>query len=105
MESAIEMKGRPEVAGITSIHAIKDAIEVCKRTRLTGWALVAYAQYLVARKMTYSRHNIWPSPSHAFEIGAGYCQQQALALKQIYDALGIRAWPVFATRCWFPPKV
>jgi hypothetical protein len=99
------MGHQPTRAGISGMRNIKEAVEACKSTGLTGWALVAYAQNLVARKMAYSRHNIWPSPSHAFEIGAGYCQQQALALKQIYNALGISAWPVFATRCRFPPKV
>jgi len=31
----------------------------------------------------------------------GYCEQQALALKHIYDQLGIEARPVFALRCTF----
>ena len=35
----------------------------------------------------------------------GYCEQQALALKHIYDRLGIEARPVFALRCKFPAKV
>jgi hypothetical protein len=35
----------------------------------------------------------------------GYCQQQALALKRIYDGLGIPARPVYALRCSFPPAV
>jgi hypothetical protein len=35
----------------------------------------------------------------------GYCEQQTLALKHIYDRLGIEARPVFALRCKFPAKV
>jgi hypothetical protein len=35
----------------------------------------------------------------------GYCKQQALALKKIYDRLGITARPVFSLRCKFPAKV
>jgi hypothetical protein len=34
----------------------------------------------------------------------GYCEQQALALKHIYDGLGIETRPVFALRCIFPAK-
>jgi hypothetical protein len=35
----------------------------------------------------------------------GYCEQQALALKKIYDRLGITARPVFSLRCKFPAKI
>lgn len=88
--------------GITTLD---DAVEVCQRTHLHGWELVAYAQSLVARKFTYSRLNTWDTPARAFERGMGYCEQQALALKYIYDQLGIEARPVFALRCKFPAKV
>jgi transglutaminase-like putative cysteine protease len=88
--------------GITTID---DAVEACRRTHLQGWELVAYAQNLTARKFTYSRLNTWDTPSSAFERGMGYCEQQALALKKIYDRLGIETRPVFALRCKFPPKV
>ena len=88
--------------GITTID---DAIEACRRTHLQGWDLVAYAQNIAARKFTYSRLNTWDTPSRAFERGMGYCEQQALALKKIYDGLGIEVRPVFALRCKFPAKV
>jgi transglutaminase-like putative cysteine protease len=94
--------GRVSMDGITTID---DAVEACRRTHLLGWDLVAYAQNLVARKFTYSRLNTWDTPSRAFERGMGYCEQQALALKKIYDRLGIEARPVFALRCKFPTKV
>jgi hypothetical protein len=87
--------------GITTLD---DAVETCRRTDLRGWELVAYAQHLVARKFTYSRLNTWDTPSRAFERGMGYCEQQALALKYIYDKLGIASRPVFALRCKFPAK-
>jgi len=88
--------------GITTID---DAVEACRRTQLQGWDLVAYAQNLAAKKFTYSRLNTWDTPSRAFERGIGYCEQQALALKKIYDRLDIETRPVFAMRCQFPAKV
>lgn len=94
--------GRVSMDGITTIG---DAVEACRRTHLQGWDLVAYAQNLAARKFTYSRLNTWDTPSRAFERGMGYCEQQALALKKIYDWLGIDARPVFALRCKFPARV
>jgi hypothetical protein len=75
--------------GITSID---DAVEACRRTHLQGWDLVAYAQNLVAREFTYSRLKTWDTPSRAFERGMGYCEQQALALKKIYNRLGINMY-------------
>jgi hypothetical protein len=35
----------------------------------------------------------------------GYCEQQTLALKYIYDRLGITSILVFSLRCKFPAKV
>jgi hypothetical protein len=90
---------------ITGITTIASAVTACRQTGLRGWALVAYAQNLAARQFTYSRRNPWDSPAQAFARGQGYCQQQALALKQIYDGLEIVAQPVYATRCKFPPAV
>ncbi len=95
-------QSRVSMDGITTID---DAVEACWRTQLQGWDLVAYAQNLAARKFTYSRLNTWDTPSRAFERGMGYCEQQVLALKKIYDRLGIETRPVFAFRCKFPAKV
>ena len=95
-------QSRVSLDGITTIE---DAVEACRRTKLQGWDLVAYAQHLVARKFTYSRLNTWDTPSRAFERGMGYCEQQVLALKKIYDRLGIESRPVFALRCTFPAEV
>jgi hypothetical protein len=94
--------GRVSMDGITTIG---DAVEACRHTQLQGWEQVSYAQQLVARKFTYSRLNTWESSSRAFERGMGYCEQQALALKKIYDRLGIAARPVFSLRCKFPARV
>jgi hypothetical protein len=88
--------------GITTID---DAVAVCRHIHLQGWDQVAYAQNLAAKKFTYSRLNTWDTPSRAFERGMGYCEQQALALKKIYDKLGIETRPVFCMRCKFPAKV
>ena len=90
---------------LDGVVTIDDAVKACRRTHLQGWDLVAYAQNLSARKFTYSRLNTWDTPSRAFERGMGYCEQQALALKKIYDRLGIETRPVFAMLCKFPAKV
>jgi hypothetical protein len=58
----------------------------------------------VARKFTYSRLNTWDTPARAFERGRGYCEQQALALNAVLEALGFQTRPVFALRCQFPGK-
>ena len=92
---------KPNRVSMDGITTIDDAVEACRRTQLHGWDLVAYAQNLAARKFTYSRLNTWDTPSRAFERGMGYCEHQALALKHIYDQLGIQAEPVFALRCTF----
>ncbi len=94
----------PSDVAMDGITSIPDAVAACQRSGLTGWELVAYAQQLVAHKFTYSRLNTWDTPARAFERGRGYCEQQALALKTIYDALGIQTRPVFALRCAFPSK-
>lgn len=94
--------GRTTVDGITTLA---DAVEACRRSQLRGWDLVTYAQQLVASKFSYSRLNPWDTPSRAFERGLGYCEQQTLALKYIFDRLGIASRPVFALRCRFPAKV
>ena len=96
---------KPSRVSMDGITTIDDAVEACRRTQLHGWDLVAYAQNLAARKFTYSRLNTWDTPSRAFERGMGYCEQQALALKKIYDRLLIEARPVFALRCKFPAEV
>ncbi len=96
---------RPSCVALDGIMTIDDAVEACRRTGLHGWELVAYAQKLAARKFTYSRLNTWDTPDRAFERGMGYCEQQTLALKHIYDRLGIEARPVFSLRCKFPASV
>ena len=83
------------------IVTIDDAVTVCRATGLDGWELAAYAQNLTARKFSYTRRYPWDTPARAFERGQGYCQQQALALKQIYDELGIKNKVVYAARVRF----
>jgi hypothetical protein len=95
----------PSRVALGDVMTIGDAVEVCRRSGLQGWELVAYAQHLVARKFTYSRLNTWDTPARAFARGRGYCEQQALALKRIYDRLGIVCMPVFSLGCVFPPKL
>jgi hypothetical protein len=93
--------GRVALEGVTTLE---QAINLCRRSGLEGWELVAFAQNLAARKFSYSRLNSWEAPARAFERGRGYCQQQAQALKKILDGLGIEAKLVYALRCQFPAK-
>lgn len=90
---------RVSLDGITTIA---DAVSACEQSGLEGWDLIGYAQNIVARKMRYSRLNPWDSPSRAFERGMGYCLQATLALKEIYDRLGIGSSLVYAYKCKFP---
>jgi hypothetical protein len=85
------------------VATIEEAVVACRRSGLEGWDLVAFAQHLTAEKFTYSRCNPWDSPSRAFERGLGYCQQQALALNEIYRGLAVDSRLVYANRCGFPP--
>jgi hypothetical protein len=94
--------GRTTVDGITTIE---DAVKVLKTSGLSGLGLVARAQGLTAGKMEYSRRNPWDSWSRCFERGMGYCIQQGMALRTIYDRLGIESRPVQAFRCAFPEGV
>jgi transglutaminase-like putative cysteine protease len=94
--------GRTTLNGVTTLD---DAVVAARASRLLGWDLVAFVQQLAARKFAYSRRNPWDTPGRAFERGLGYCQQQALALNDIYRQLGVRSVPVYAMRCQFPPKV
>ena len=80
-----------ETFSVDGVTTIGDAVHACQESRKSRWALVEYAQKLVARKFTYSRRNSWESPEKAFARGQGYCVQQALALRKIYDRLGIVA--------------
>jgi hypothetical protein len=73
------------------ITTLADAVHTCQESRLKSWELVEYAQKLTARKFMYSRRNSWESAEKAFARGQGYCVQQALALKKIYDKLQIDA--------------
>jgi hypothetical protein len=86
------------------VCTIDDAVSAARESGKTGWELVTYLQRLTARKFTYSRHNAWDSPARAFERGLGYCAQQALALKLIYQRLGLESWTVHAFRCRFPAR-
>jgi transglutaminase superfamily protein len=102
LKRRLPKEGRTTVDGVTTIAG---AVDACRRAGLSGWDLAAYAQNLAARKFSYSRLNTWDSPARAFERGMGYCEQQARALKRIYDALGIASRPVMAMRCRFPPEM
>lgn len=87
---------RTTVDGITTID---EAVVLCQRSGLEGWALVHFAQKLTAKKFAvYSALNLWDMPSRAFAHGMGYCTQYNLALKQILDRLGFQTTAVFALK-------
>ena len=84
---------------LEGIVTLDDAAAACRRSGLTGWELVTYAQRLVYRKFTYySCRNLWDTPAGAFRRGMGYCTQYNLALKQILDRLGFDVRAVFSLR-------
>lgn len=84
---------------LNGVVSLQDAIADCRRSGLSGWDLVAYAQQLVARKFAiYTTRNLWDSPARAFAHGMGYCTQYNLALKQILDRLGFTTEAVFCLR-------
>jgi hypothetical protein len=93
---------RPGWTTVEGVTTLGDALLAARTSGLRGWPLVAFVQRLAARKFAYSRRNPWDTPARAFERGMGYCQQQALALNEIYQGLGITSRPVYAMRCSFP---
>lgn len=84
---------------------IPEAVTESQGAGLTGWALVEYAQKLVAGSMTYSYSNSLDMPDVAFEKGRGYCWHQASALNMILTALGFNSRLVHAVRNQFAGKV
>jgi hypothetical protein len=90
---------------ITGSAAIVAAIGQCRETGLTGWALVEYAQKLVAGRMTYSYYHSFDAPETAFARGMGYCWQQAGALNHILAGLGVDSRLVHSVRNRFPDMV
>ena len=81
---------------------LKEAIEVCGKSNLSGWELVEYAQCLVHSNMTYSYDNSFDMPFKAFEKGKGYCWQQAKSLQYILNRLGFKCYLVYATKNQIP---
>jgi len=95
------MRHLPKINSVNDVTTIGEAVSTSQATNLKGWLLVEYVQNLTARKFSYSRCNPWDSPARAFQRGMGYCQQQALALQEIYHRLGINSRIVHAL-CKFP---
>jgi hypothetical protein len=100
MTDTDSISNRPQEAA-----TIEAAVRVCRETGLTGWDLVAFAQRLVAGRMSYSYFNSFDSPKTAFKKGRGYCSQQAGALCRILLSLGFNSWPVHSVRNRFPDTV
>jgi hypothetical protein len=52
-------------------NTIDAAVSQCYSTGLCGWALVEYAQKMVAEHMVYSYFHSFDSPKAAYEKGQG----------------------------------
>jgi hypothetical protein len=78
------------------ILTFSDAVEACSSGGLEGWELAAQAQTLVTNKMSRKYYNPWDSPKAAFIRGGGQDFQKILALKALYDKVGISSQLVFA---------
>jgi hypothetical protein len=81
---------------------IKEAVEICKKSELTEWKLVEYAQSIVHNNMAYSYNNSFDMPFKAFEKGKGYCWQQAKTLQKILRSLGFTCYLVYAVKNRIP---
>ena len=83
---------------------LEEAIKICKKTNLSGWDLVEFAQCLVNKNMTYSYNNSFDMPLKAFKRGKGYCWQQAKVLQKILCALDFNCNLVYAIKNNIPEK-
>ncbi len=99
---SMKLLPHPGTTTVDGVTTIEDAVRACRASGLSGLALVGFAQQLCARKFAYSRRNPWDGWSRAFQRGMGYCIQQAMALRMIYDALGVESRPVQAFRVSHP---
>ena len=89
---------RPGIDELT----LAEAARQLKATGKTGGALVEAARALAMERMQYCRRNSFDSPAKAFQRGYGYCTQQAYALTDLLERLGIEAKAVYAFRNRFP---
>jgi hypothetical protein len=78
------------------VLTLPEAVNNCNISGLEGWELAAHAQRLVSNKMSREYYNPWDSPEAAFIRGGGQDFQKTLALKALYDRLGISGRLVFA---------
>jgi len=81
---------------------IKEAVETCRKSDLSGWELVEFALRFVHKNIMYSYDNSFDMPSKAFKRGRGYCWQQAKSLEKILHALGFKCYCVYATKNQIP---
>ena len=58
---------------LDGVVTMRDAVQACRSRGLQGWALVAFAQQLVARQVAaYSTLNLWDPPGRAVAYGSGH---------------------------------
>jgi hypothetical protein len=72
LPAAWALRGRGR-AVLDGIRTLDEAVTACRRSGLSNWELVAFAQQLVYRKFTHcSCRNLWDTPAGAFRRGMGY---------------------------------
>ena len=96
------MLPKDSIRSYNGITTIDEAVQFCRNSGKTNWELAALAQNIVADKMEYSRRNHWDTTEKAFERGMGYCIQQSMVLRKIYERLGIKCRLVQAFKNKFP---
>lgn len=90
---------KPDPVAPDGVRTIEEAVAECRRSGLTGWALVDHARDLTHRKFTaYSILTPWEPPAVAFRNSRGNPNQYNGALNEILNRLGIYTEMVFASR-------
>jgi hypothetical protein len=78
-----------------------DAVNSCNNTKLNGWDMVEYVNCLVNKSMKYSVEIPFASYKKAFQIGKGYCVQQAFCVRHILRELGYNVQVVYCRKAVF----
>lgn len=80
---------------------LDEAINLRRGTGLSGWEMVGYVNRLVNENMEYSVDIPFTMHRKAFQIGKGYCVQQAFCVRDILKTLGYRVQLVYCRKAIF----
>lgn len=80
---------------------LHDAVNLCNNSELTGWDMIKYVNFLVNKNMKYSVEIPFMPYKKAFEIGKGYCVQQAFCVRDILRELGYDVQAVYCRKAFF----